>query len=669
MTKLPVREMVLYKHGVGFFVRNGEVKSDRVALTFRSDEINDVLKSLAVFDRAEGGQVLGVHYQTPMDKDHRLASTSVHLSTENSLTDLIRDLRGRHVVMNFGMLPGRIDSITGRIIGINLPHYNDESGTKPTVTLRSTEGEIRVFPLDTLRTFTIEDSQSEQDLTYFLDTAMSEDDRRVVNIRLNDAEHDLMVSYVAPSPTWRVSYRVVAESNDDGSSGTALVQGWGLFDNRLEEDLEDVQVTLVAGQPISFIYDLYASTIPQRKTIRDEARVTGPVEFDSAMPGDVYLLDESAEADPVMDYMEQERARGITAAGVAPVAPAPKGKLSTRGLTTKSVSQSTQTQAEGKATGETFQYVVTTPVSIKRGESALVPIIGAEVEYERELLYNGSKFASHPIAALRFKNTTGFTLERGPVTVVEDSDYKGEAVVPFTKENNEVYLPYAVELGVRVKEETDNRRELYAINIEDSLLMQQEYLVQSTIYTIENTTDQDKTVTVEQALPQNSDLYQTTEPDAETLNEKRWRVPVAGKAKQPFTVTTRKTISRSQHLRDMDFFAVQQWLEQRLLDQDTFRELAELHKTLQFIKKTQTQVEKIKRERQDIYQQQEQLRANLGALGSVGKEANLRNRVLKQLEEKQDRLEEIDREIQVGERTITEAEKQVETMIAELNES
>ena len=90
----------------------------------------------------------------------------------------------------------------------------------------------------------------------------------------------MVVNYVAPSPTWRVSYRLVAESNSGGESGTALLQGWGLFDNRLEEDLENVRVTLVAGQPISFIYDLYNSRIPERLLVEDESRIApGPVEF------------------------------------------------------------------------------------------------------------------------------------------------------------------------------------------------------------------------------------------------------------------------------------------------------------------------------------------------------------------------------------------------------
>ena len=54
MSDLPVREIVLYKHGVGFFVREGAVEGEDLVLTFRADEINDILKSLTVIDRGGG---------------------------------------------------------------------------------------------------------------------------------------------------------------------------------------------------------------------------------------------------------------------------------------------------------------------------------------------------------------------------------------------------------------------------------------------------------------------------------------------------------------------------------------------------------------------------------------------------------------------------------------
>jgi len=304
-----------------------------------------------------------------------------------------------------------------------------------------------------------------------------------------------------PSPTWRVSYRLVAESNPDGTTGKALLQGWGLFDNRLDEDLEAVKVTLVAGQPISFVYeqpisfvyDLYESRIPERPLVKDESRVApGPIEYEAIA---------MEEPSP----MELERARGVALSKRLPVA----GQIASSDYVSRfapaQAAQSMKPTAEARDTGETFQYAVTTPVSVKRGESALVPIIGSELEYERELLYNGNKFAGHPVAALRFSNTTGLTLERGPVTLVENGDYKGEAIIPFkgeaiipfSKDGAGVYLPYAVELGVRVKEDSRYETVTTGLTIKDAHFIFEQYQTSTRSYTLENTTAKPVTVLVE----------------------------------------------------------------------------------------------------------------------------------------------------------------------------
>ncbi len=168
-----------------------------------------------------------------------------------------------------------------------------------------------------------------------------------------------------------------------------------------------------------------------------------------------------------------------------------------------------QPVAEGQEAGAFFEYRVTTPVSVKRGESALVPIISADIAYTRELLYNGAKLPSHPVVALRFANTTGLTLERGPVTIVEDGEYRGEAVIPFTKSGSEVYLAYAVELGVRVVERSARHTEMAGLVIREGYLLINEYQVQTTTYMLENDTDQDHVITIEAPVTSQYELFDT----------------------------------------------------------------------------------------------------------------------------------------------------------------
>jgi len=52
---LPVREVVLYKHGVGYFERAGQLAAGESArLDFKATEMNDVLKSLTVEEKGGG---------------------------------------------------------------------------------------------------------------------------------------------------------------------------------------------------------------------------------------------------------------------------------------------------------------------------------------------------------------------------------------------------------------------------------------------------------------------------------------------------------------------------------------------------------------------------------------------------------------------------------------
>ena len=664
MAQLPVREMVLYKHGVGFFVREGAVTGESTALTFRQDEINDVLKSLAVFDRS-GGQVLGIHYQTPMDKDARLASSSIRLSDNGSLHSLLAGLRGRQVELGFEVTPGTSEAIRGRIIGVDDPprsevQINNSGLAEELVSVLAEDGQIRVFRLSTLRALRIQDAQSAHDLTYFLDTSMSEDVRRTVNVRLNAGEHQLVVYYVAPSPTWRVSYRLVAEEDkeNEGNTGKALLQGWGLFDNRLEEDLDNVQVTLVAGQPISFIYDLYASRIPTRPTVKDEARVApGPVEFEGA-------FEELGEVHEGGD----ERVRGITMAKRAMAAPAPAAMAyaPARPPSIGAFGGSTPAAATAKEAGEFFQYEVTAPVSVKRGESALVPIIGSEIKYERELLYNRAKLPDHPVVALRFSNTTGLTLERGPVTVVENWDYKGEAVIPFTKDGSSVYVPFAVELGVRITERQTRDTETTGLNIKDAMMVFEQYETSRMTYVVENTTTKVVTVMIEAPINTNWSLYDTPVPDVETATERRWKVSLPARSKTEFVTQQRMRTYRRENVQNLDYRQLQDFVAKGWLDDAIRGELGRMLDESNAIQQANTRLQGLEVDTQKLHKQQEQLRANLNTLQATGQEAALRNRMLGQLESSQDRLEAIENEVNNLNQLIADSEQKINEIVAGL---
>ncbi|MEI7772556.1 MAG: hypothetical protein WCI67_21380, partial [Chloroflexales bacterium] len=301
---LPITRITVYKHGVGYFERRGPHSGESLRLTFAREAMDDVLKSLVALDLGSG-QVQSIDFETPEDRAAVLERGSIHLSDKQSMLDLLRDLRGRRVRLVLDV-EGEI-TIEGLIVGVD--YEQDEPLRRATVAIYEAETrQVRALLLVELARVDILDDAAAADLVYFLKTAQSEEDRRSATIHLSPGDHDLMVGYIAPAPAWRVSYRLLFEEKDEGGrmkdeaakpdgqdasslilhpSSFVLLQGWGIFDNQLDEDLEGVELTLVAGMPISFRYRLYEPRTPERPLVEDEERTVGaPIFFDAAPQAD-----------------------------------------------------------------------------------------------------------------------------------------------------------------------------------------------------------------------------------------------------------------------------------------------------------------------------------------------------------------------------------------------
>ncbi len=617
MDTLPIRRMTLYKHGVGFFQRQGKVAGERVTLSFRLEEMNDLLKSLTVVDEG-GGQVLGIDYATPQSREERLAGSSIRLDDERSLQDLLRGLRGRAV----RLLLDQGETLAGTLVGFDAPPEREPLGTALVSILEEEAERVSVVPLGRLHAVEIRDEQGAKDLRFFLETALTQEDYRRVHIRMTPGDHLLSVRYLAPAPTWRVSYRLLADAPDAEGRGEALLQGWGVFDNRLEEDLEEVSLSLIAGMPISFIYDLYTPFIPERPVVEEEARVAAaPVAFAAA---------------PAMGLgaaFEGERAARRVAA-----APAPQHKLSRAEL-----QASTAVETQGKALGELFQYTIETPVTVGRGQSAMVPLLADTVAFRKDLLYNGAQLAAHPVATLRLKNETHLTLERGPVTVIENGEYVGEAILPFTVAGAELNVPYAVELGLRMQESGGSKRELRRVELEGAYLLFEEWDVRWRTYRATNTTGRELQVLVEHPRAEGYELFNTPEPRERIENHDRFALPVPAGELRWITVQERRLLRRKEELRKQSLQELRRYLERGLMEQAVLDRLAKLMMLWDSVAEYERQLEALAEEREKLYQAQRQIQANMGALGQMGKEGALRARYVEQLEGAEEQLKALDR--------------------------
>src|SRR5947209_16174015 len=97
MTALPITRVVLYKHGVGHFEREGRVDGDAVlSLTFKRAEVSDVLKSLIVLD-LDGGHIASVSYDSTKPLEQLLAEVALSIPDKDGLIGLLPQLKGARI--------------------------------------------------------------------------------------------------------------------------------------------------------------------------------------------------------------------------------------------------------------------------------------------------------------------------------------------------------------------------------------------------------------------------------------------------------------------------------------------------------------------------------------------------------------------------------------------
>jgi hypothetical protein len=697
MSGLPVKRMVLYKHGVGFFERYGSVgEVAQVELTFKKDEMNDVLKSLAAFPQGDA-QVINVSYETPEDKQTALQKAPIILSQNAALLDLLRSLRGRQIRLhgveirlsdqNGQILEtsGATFETTGILLGIDADRVRFDEARVSLLMIApeprnpadviSQNQELRVtsepvpsdrltvltYRLPQLRSIEVLDAQSGDDLRYILELSRATGDKRSVTLLLSQPNQDLLVSYVAPTPTWRVSYRLVytpessaSDATQNSATGKVLLQGWGIVDNQLDEDLEDVELTLIAGQPISFVYDLYTPKLVDRPQVGDEDRtVTGPVMFDAALP--------MAPGMAMREFAEEVPARGVSAPS-RPVA-MPRFRAERRDL-----AAATQVQATGIARGELFQYDVSNPVSIKRGQSAMVPILGATLDGRKEHLYNFEKVPDHPVVTITAINRSGLTLERGPVTVLEKDNYVGEAVLAFTPVEGEFFVPYAVDLGVRVTRSLSSREEMVAIHLGNyDYLLCDYYAILQTDYQIENRNPDSIHLVIEQRINLDYELFATPATTAQTAEFYRWQITSPARTNSQFVVQERRVVSRQQNIRNLDYQTLQNYLHGKFFDQTTYDRLKAILDLHQQIQEYQTSRTVLSRHRGDLATEQQEAAQKLQPLGRDGEEGALRRRYVAKLQDLENTTEQLAQDITALDAAIAQIETQIKTQLQSLS--
>lgn len=282
-TNLPVRRVVLYKGGVGYFEHLGRVVRDEaVRVDFSSDQLNDVLQSLTVLD-LNGGRITGIGYNSEAPVSQRLGTLGLPLGENTDLSKFLAALRGTRLEIHSGN-----SIVTGRLLSAERK-TRVSGGTTLEVdlaTVVSDAGEMRTVEVTPAVQVRIADPEVTQDVSRYLSLLASlhqQDLRRMTISTAGTGERQLYVSYVSEVPIWKTTYRIVLASKADDRP---LLQGWAIVDNTTGEDWNDVDLSLVAGAPQSFIQQLSQPYYARRPIVPLPQSVElTPQTHESAMTG------------------------------------------------------------------------------------------------------------------------------------------------------------------------------------------------------------------------------------------------------------------------------------------------------------------------------------------------------------------------------------------------
>jgi hypothetical protein len=636
---VPVKVVLLFSSGVGYFEHIGTVKGDSsTELRFKTQQINDILKSLVLQDTGQG-KVSTIVYpsQDPIGKT--LSSFQVDISKNPPLGELLNQLRGAKVKVSVGA-----EMISGTILGLEKRPKAVEKGQIEAWQLNLISGAtVRSLPLEEVTRLDLEDPTLQEELAKAL-TALAESrgqDKKPVTINFQgEGERLVRVGYVVETPIWKTSYRLLFGQQN----AKPMLQGWAIVENQTDNDWENVELSLVSGRPISFIQELYQPLYIPRPVVQPELFASlRPQTYDAGME----MKKEQLAAEQNMPAGGAERglfgaaagrdtlARRRAGAAPATAAPARSGRSAEDELADKPIdaAASVASVASAAKIGELFQYRVENPISLPRQKSAMIPIITDAVEVEKLSIYNQHVLAKNPLNGARLKNTTKKHLLQGPITVIEAGSYAGDARVDNVPPGQERLLSYGIDLQMLVNA-TKNKDESAILSgkIVKGVLHVKRRNVFTQEYVAENKDEKDKTLIIEHPIRQGWKLLEPEKPMETT--EALYRIKTNIAASKSGSVTVKEELVNYEYVEilpmdvgTMDFYAKTGEISKAVRDA-----LAKAISLKQQLEQMRREAQAKQAQVNQITQEQVRIRENVKVAPD---KSAYRNRLLEKLEEQE----------------------------------
>jgi hypothetical protein len=626
---IPIREIILYKSGVGYFERAGTLSAGESArLDFKATDMNDVLKSLTLQDR-NGGKVTGLRYDSSEPLEQKLAEFPFTIAGQAPLSAFLAQMKGARVEMKFSA-----ETVSGTIVSARLAVSEDKKIEREQVVLLLDSGDLRTLDLAAASSIRFPDPKLQLQLKDYL-AAVNQSrskEKRSIYIDSSDAkERQIAASYMIPAPVWKSSYRLVFDEKSEST-----LEGWAIIDNTTGEDWINVNLAVVSGRPVSFISELYEPKFLERRTVDlPEDQAANPVVYGGVIGG---VAGGVASASPAPPPSRMAKARApmngrdlkqMVTTGNSPAMDQEQNSLGALSSVTANVASADL--------GELFEYRFSTSVTVKKDESAMLPFLQQKIGSRKLLIYS-ENYGEHPMNAAELTNSTGKTLDGGPITVFDAQSYAGEALMTTLKTGDKRLISYAVDLGTRITTKFDSNGSLVReIHVNRGMLTTRLAQQETRTFAIQNVDQKPKTLVIEHPERPGFKLL-NQKPSETTSNAYRFEVKLTPGAAQKFAINEEQLFDNTFEVSSLTPDAILTYVQNKAISDTGRRQLQQILDLKRQIADAESQIHQTDSEITTLVNDQERVRRNIQSLNSVSGQQEQVQKYARQLATQENQL-------------------------------
>jgi hypothetical protein len=419
-------------------------------------------------------------------------------------------------------------------------------------------------------------------------------------------------------PVWKSSYRLLLA--DTGSS----IEGWAIVDNTTGEDWNGVRLSLVSGRPVSFISRLYEP----RHIARPQAQLPEEKAQEPTIHAGGLLAQAPEPQLRAAEARDSASALQRKASGGLPSLPSPP-----RPVELSTIAEA----ASARELGELFEYSFPSAVTIRKGESAMLPFLQQKIQARKLLIYS-DRSSAHPLNAVEILNDTGKTLDGGPVTVYDGGAYAGEALMETLKSSDKRFISYAVDLGTRVSTKFGARQDFVReVHFRRGVLTSRQAIQETLTYTAHNVDPKPKTLFIEHPVRPGFDLV-NLKPSETTPSAYRFELKLPPSATANLTVTEERLLETTYSVANLTPDLLLSFVQNKALSETARKQLQAIVDLKARIAELDNAIQQTAQNLANLNRDQQRLRQNIDSLNQVSGQQALVQQYARQLAEQETRL-------------------------------